>query len=170
MPQSLEFLNLILWKSHKSCWNLPWCSQLILISSTGLFLFWSSHCVLGSDMYCIRRSHPTWLERQCKPVQSRAKMQLFSVTVLCSINKSFCRRILLGWRSRNLRLETLKLEAGSWKLETQNSKLEARNSKLETRNSSLETRASRNRKLRGSSFEFRVETVNLPLTGTVLTL
>ena len=142
---------------------------------------------------CIRRSHPTWLERQCKPVQSRAKMQLFSVTVLCSINKSFCRRILLG--SRNLRLETLKLEAGSWKLETRNSKLEtrnsklktqnskletrnsklearsskleARNSKLEPRNSSLETRALRNRKLRGSSFEFQVETVTLPLTGTV---
>ena len=103
-------------------------------------------------------------------------MQLFSVTVLCSINKSFCRRILLG--SRNLRLETLKLEAGSWKLEARNSKLETRNSKLETRNSKLEARSSkleaRSSKLepRNSSFEksktsrieFRVSSRDCQLT------
>ena len=74
-------------------------------------------------------------------MQSRAKIQLFSVTVLCSINKSFCRRILLG--SRNLRLETLKLEAGSSKLETRNSKLETRNSSFEkSKTSRIEFRAS----------------------------
>ena len=103
---------------------------------------------------CIRRSHPTWLERQCKPVQSRAKMQLFSVTVLCSINKSFCRRILLG--SRNLRLETLKLEAGS-------SKLETRSSKLETRASKLELREIENFEDRVSSFESRLSTYLWPV-------
>ena len=42
------------------------------------------------------------------------------------------------------------------------SKLETRNSKLETRNSILDSR-----KHRVSRIEFRVETVNLHLTGTV---
>ena len=48
-------------------------------------------------------------------------------------------------------------------LETWFSNLENRNSKLEPRNSILDSR-----KLRGSRIEFRVETVNLHLSGTVL--
>ena len=47
-------------------------------------------------------------------------------------------------------------------LETRNSILETRNTILETRNSKLDSR-----KYRGSRIEFRVETVNLHLTGTV---
>ena len=55
-------------------------------------------------------------------------------------------------------------------LETRNSILETRFSILENRNSKLEPRNSilYSRKLRGSRIEFRVETVNLPLSGTVV--
>ena len=51
----------------------------------------------------------------------------------------------------------------------QNSNLDPQNLVLEPRKSKLETRASKldSRKLRGSRIEFRVETVNLHLSGTV---
>ena len=54
-------------------------------------------------------------------------------------------------------------------LQTRNSKLDPRNSSIETRALKLEHRNSilDSRKLRGSRIEFRVETVNLPLSGTV---
>ena len=54
-------------------------------------------------------------------------------------------------------------------LETRNSNLETRLSILEDRNSKLKPRNSilDSRKLRGSRIEFQVETVNLPLSGTV---
>ena len=77
------------------------------------------------------------------------KLLLFVVIVLYSRNKSF---------PRNPYSRVSKNSSSVSKLETRYSKLEPRNSILDSR------------KHRGSRIEFRVETVNLLLPGTVVTL
>ena len=79
--------------------------------------------------------------------------------------------IVTYFRDLNRFLEKFfeRLETRNSILETRNSILETRNSILEPRNLKLEPRNSKldSRKYRGSRIEFRVETVNLHLTGTV---
>ena len=92
--------------------------------------------------------------------QSRRSIVLIIAIVLLSRNKSF---------PRNLCSRSSKNSLSVSKLDPRNSILENQNSKIKTRKSKLETRASKldSRKLRGSRIQFRVKTVNLPLSGTV---
>ena len=77
--------------------------------------------------------------------------------------------ILFCFRELNHFLESSVRDSRKFLRVSRNSKLDPRNSTLDPRKSKLETRASilDSRKLRGSRIEFRVETVNLPLSGTV---
>jgi len=85
--------------------------------------------------------------------QSRASIVLFIAIVLFSRIKSFLRNLCS--RSSKNSSSVSKLDPWFLILETQFSKLEPRNSILDSR------------KLWGSRIEFRVKTVNLPLSSTV---
>ena len=81
----------------------------------------------------------------------------------------FCSSLLFCFRELNRFLELTVRDPQKILRVSRNSKLDPRNLVLEPRKSKLETRASKldSRKLRGSRIEFRVETVNLHLNGTV---
>ena len=81
----------------------------------------------------------------------------------------FCSSLLFCFRELNRFLEISVQDPQKILRVSLNLKLDPRNLVLEPRKSKLETRASKldSRKIRGSRIEFRVETVNLHLNGTV---
>ena len=91
---------------------------------------------------------------------------------LCTNNAArqlFCSSLLFCFRELNHFLESSVRDSRKFLRVSRNAKLDPRKSTLDPRKSKLETRASKldSRKLRGSRVKFRVETVNLPLRGTV---
>ena len=101
-------------------------------------------------------------------------LHTFNSGLICA-NKAACQllcsSLLLCFRELNHFLEISVRDPRKILWVSRNSKLDPRNLVLEPRKSKLKTRASKldSRKLRGSRIEFRVETVNLHLNGTVQT-
>ena len=88
--------------------------------------------------------------------QNKAARQLFCSSLLFCFQEFNCFLQISVWDPR-------KILQVSWNLKLDSRFLENRNSKLEARNSILDSQ-----KLWGSRIEFRVETVNLHLNGTVV--
>ena len=99
-------------------------------------------------------------------------LHTFNSGLICANKAEFqllCSSLLFCFRELNRFLEISVRDPRKILRVSRNSKLDPRNLVLEPRKSKLETRASKldSRKLRGSRIEFRVETVNLHLSGTV---